>query len=178
MGNLSGKFTESGTGIKYYRLPALFLIYGICRRRAEAARDMKNGRDFLIITNNPLVERCLREYYEVSFLPDESYRGILVLVRDKIYLGHKLYTHPLSGSVKPNETPYKSVVISEAVHGFDAGEAEIISNCIAAFDKFSPRKRPLSDKILNDFQLIDYTLLCGALDYDAAAGLSKINTPI
>ena len=139
---------------------------------------MKNGRDFLIITNNPLVERCLREYYEVSFLPDESYRGILVLVRDKIYLGHKLYTHPLSGSVKPNETPYKSVVISKAVHGFDAGEAEIISNCIAAFDKFSPRKRPLSDKILNDFQLIDYTLLCSALDYDAAAGLSKINTPI
>ena len=30
-----------------------------------------------------------------------------------------------------------------------------------------------TDKILGDFQMIDYTLLCSALDFDAVAGLSK-----
>lgn len=42
------------------------------------------------------------------------------------------------------------------------------------FDKFTPKNRELTQKLLEDFQLIDYTLLCGALDYDAVAGLSKI----
>lgn len=140
--------------------------------------SMKSGRDFLILTNNPLVERCLKDYYEIRFLSEENYRGILVAVRDMIYAGHKLYTHPLSGSVKPNETPYKSVVVSKIPHGMNADEAAIISNCVEAFDKFTPRKRVLTEKMLKDFQLIDYTLLCGAVEFDAAAGLSKMGNQI
>lgn len=135
---------------------------------------MKNGHDFLILTNNPLAARCLGEYYRVELLEDASYRDILVRVRDLVYASHTLYTHPLSGSVKPNETPYKSVVVSKVPHAFSAAEAEIIASCIEAFDKFKPRNIVLTENILRDFQLIDYTLLCGAIDFDAAAGLGKI----
>lgn len=139
---------------------------------------MKNARDFLIVTNNPLLAQCMEDCYELSFFPDCSYREILVKVRDLVYVGHTLYTHPLSGSVKPNETPYKSVVVSKVPHKMNADEAAIISNCVEAYDKFTPRNRMLSDKVLGDFQLIDYTLLCGAVDYDAAAGLSKLDNQI
>ena len=91
-----------------------------------------------------------------------------------VYVGHTLYTHPLSGSVKPNETPYKSIAVSKVPHAFSAEQAGIIAECILAADKFPPRTRALSEAVKRDFQLIDYTLLAGALEFDAAAGLSKI----
>ena len=138
---------------------------------------LHNPRDFLILTNNPLVPACMegRGLYTVRFQPERSFREILVEARDMVYAGHILYTHPLAGSVKPNETPYKSLIVSLAPHGFDAQHGELIANAIAVFDKFRPLPRSLSQSVLQDFQLIDYTLLAGAIGFDAQAGLSKIN---
>lgn len=101
-----------------------------------------NPRDYLILTNNPLVPACMegKGLYTIDFRPELSYREILTLVRDKVYLGHTLYTHPLAGSVKPNETPYKSVIVSMVPHQFDSQQAEIIANAIAVFDKFKPHR--------------------------------------
>lgn len=135
---------------------------------------MIRQKDFLILTNNPLVVKCLGNEYKIRFEQDANYRGILVEARDMVYAGHTLYTHPLSGSVKPNETPYKSIVLSDVPKKFDGNMAAIMGESVQAFDKFTPRNRVLTEKLLEDFQLIDYTLLCGALDYDAVAGLSKI----
>ena len=66
----------------------------------------------MVITNNPLVRSRLDDTHEVIYL-ELSYEELLKVVRDRIYEGHRLLTHPLSGSVKPKETPYKSVLISE-----------------------------------------------------------------
>ena len=137
--------------------------------------SINNPRDFLILTNNPLVVSCMegRGLYTIRFEPERSFREILVEARDLVYAGHILYTHPLAGSVKPNETPYKSVIVSVEPHGFDAQHAELAASAIAVFDKFKPIVRELPERVLRDFQLIDYTLLCGAIGFDAAAGLSK-----
>ena len=134
-----------------------------------------NARDYLILTNNPLVRECMegRGLYTIRFEPERSFREILVEARDLVYAGHILYTHPLAGSVKPNETPYKSLIVSVDPHGFDAEHGELMANAIAVFDKFKPIVRQLPERVLRDFQLIDYTLLCGAIGFDAAAGLSK-----
>ena len=136
-----------------------------------------NPRDYLILTNNPLVRQCMegRGHYTIRFEPERSFREILVEARDLVYAGHILYTHPLAGSVKPNETPYKSLIVSVEPHGFDADHAGLMANAIAVFDKFKPIVRELPERVLRDFQLIDYTLLCGAIGFDAQAGLSKIN---
>lgn len=136
---------------------------------------MKRSHDYQIITNNPLVARCLGAYYDVALYGQDGYRDILVRVRDLVYAGHKLYTHPISGSVKPNETPYRSVVVSKATYPADMTQLEMISNSLITYDKFTPRRRVITDQMREDFQLIDYTLLCGALDVDAAAGL--VNDP-
>ena len=65
---------------------------------------------FTIITNNPMMSdsdfRSYIEFYNVSI------EGILQIVRKRIHKGFCLLTHPLSGSVKPTETPYKSVMIT------------------------------------------------------------------
>lgn len=134
-----------------------------------------NPRDYLILTNNPLVPACMegRGLWTIRFQPERSFREILVEARDLVYAGHVPYTHPLAGSVKPNETPYKSLIISLAPHGFDAQHGELMANAVAVFDKFKPIVRELPERVLRDFQLIDYTLLAGAIGFDAAAGLSK-----
>lgn len=133
---------------------------------------MKSGRDIRIITNNSLVVRCLSGHYEIEFV-ECTYRELLVKARDLVFLGYGLFTHPMAGSVKPNETPYKSLVLSKQPGTFSEAHAELMSSAVATFDKFTPRNRELTDKILGDFQMIDYTLLCSALDFDAVAGLSK-----
>ena len=135
-------------------------------------------RDQLILTNNPLVPRCMegKGKFTIRFMPERSFREVLVLARDMVYAGHTLYTHPLAGSVKPNETPYKSVVVSVEPHGFDAQMGEIMANAIAVFDKFTPIGWELNERILSDFQLIDYTLLAGSLHFDAAAGISNLSS--
>ena len=135
---------------------------------------MESVREYRIITNNPLTAACVPDRYQVDLYPEESYRDILVRVRDMVYGGHKLYTHPLAGSVKPNETPYKSIVVSrEPKAKMDLDEALLIASAVETFDKFTPRRRVLTEEMHKDFQLIDYTLLCGALGLDALAGLSN-----
>ena len=135
---------------------------------------MKPGHNYRIVTNNPLVRDILGQWYEIDY-SDITYREVLVKVRDLIYAGHTLFTHPLSGSVKPNETPYKSILVSKVPGAYDMDGTELMSNAIIAFDKFKKLERQYADYHLRDFQLIDYSLLCSALDVDAVAGLSKRN---
>lgn len=135
---------------------------------------MESKHSYLIVTNNPLVKELIPADYAMDFEPI-SYREVLVKVRDMVYGGHRLYTHPLSGSVKPNETPYKSIVVSKNPKKMELDEADIISNSIVTYDKFPQVFRDLPEGVLKDFQLIDYTLLCGALGLDAEAGLSNRN---
>ena len=94
---------------------------------------MEGVSALLIVTNNPLVAEGLPKDYAVDY-ENITYREILIKVRDLVYGGHRLYTHPLSGSVKPNETPYKSIVISKNPVGMEAGDAAPISGSIEVFD--------------------------------------------
>ena len=84
---------------------------------------------FVIVTNNPKVRDELGQEFDVDYA-DITYREILCKVRDMIYEGHKLLTHPLSGSVKPNETPYKSILVAKKTGKMDVQDASIIENSI------------------------------------------------
>ena len=72
---------------------------------------MNRGK-YIVVTNNPLVWEKLHTTREMIY-KETTFEGLLVELRDRIHQGHMLLTHPLSGSVKPNETPYKSVLISK-----------------------------------------------------------------
>ncbi len=115
-----------------------------------------------IITNNPLVAQKLSEEYPVHYEP-RSYREVLVAVRDLIHQGYQLYSHPLSGSVKPNETPYKSVFLSQKPGKLDLDAVRIIENSIITCDKFAVKFPDPPPDMDRDFQLLDLTLLQGAL---------------
>ena len=127
---------------------------------------MLHQADFLILTNNPLVVKCLGNDYEIRFEKDYSYRDILIEARDLVYKGHTLYTHPLSGSVKPNETPYRSVALTEETGPLDLESLRLIEDALVTFRKFRPRAgrgMDASPSMKEDFAEIDLRLIAGAI---------------
>lgn len=113
---------------------------------------------YMVITNNPLVRSRLDDAHEVIYL-ELSYEELLKVVRDRIYEGHRLLTHPLSGSVKPKETPYKSVLISERKEKVDGESVRLIENAILVCQKFQDKSKYYKEEVYKDFQLVDWTLL-------------------
>ena len=146
---------------------------------------------YIIVTNNPLVRDTYVdkdvEFYEIK------YEEILQTVKNKIAEGHKILTHPLSGSVKPKETPYKSIMISKETVGarktrpyelenqgarktrpyediganateVDLESLEIIENAIATCANFKERSDKWTPQVLKDFQLVDFTLIDSAIE--------------
>ena len=122
---------------------------------------------FVICTHNPLVAERYDGIHEVVFI-DGSYGDVLKYTRDRVHEGYELLTHPLSGSVKPGETPYKSVMISKK-RGRMMGECVIIiEDAILALSKFRDRTGSLSEKVLSDFRMVDFTLIDSAIPSTAA----------
>jgi len=119
----------------------------------------------ILVTNNPLAKEHFQSKFKVDFL-EADISGIFVRVRNLIHEGHKLLTHPLTGSVKPNETYYKSVLITEKTNKTDFGSVGIIEDCIQTVNKFPAGKIPdnLPEEIIYDMQLVDLSLICSALD--------------
>lgn len=118
---------------------------------------MKN----ILITNNKSVFQKFNEKMEIIFLEGSNYTEILHFVRDKVHEGHKLLTHPLSGSIKPNETPYKSIIISKKIGELDTAGLMIIEESILTAKKFMDNK-PTPDwteRVLDDFRVIDLSLM-------------------
>ena len=116
------------------------------------------SRDYIVITNNPLVLDRLGETHHIVYR-DISYEEVLREVRDRIHEGHTLLSHPLSGSVKPNETPYKSIMISEGKGEVDEASLKLIENAIQACRKFIFKSDLYEAPVYDDFQIIDLTLL-------------------
>ncbi|MDD6317192.1 MAG: GrdX family protein [Clostridia bacterium] len=130
--------------------------------------------DFIIITNNPRVRDEYGAKYCVLY-QECSFDEILYAVRDKIHKGHKLLTHPLSGSVKPNETPYKSIMISAERGAMDNDSVILIEDAInmatsGKFEKYRQRQATLNQRILADFQMIDFFLITSGIE-SAQTGL-------
>jgi len=118
----------------------------------------------MIITNNERVYNKYKDTYDITFI-NGDFREVLVKTRDKVHEGYELLTHPLSSSVKPNETPYKSIVISDTKENLNLDSLYIIENSIMSYDKFNKNKLNfITDKIIEDFKLIDLTVLESALN--------------
>ena len=104
-----------------------------------------------IVTNNPLVAERLSPKWEVDYRK-VGYTELLEWVRDFIQEGAVLLSHPLAGSVKPGETPYRSVLVqmpgSRAASGSGSANVEH-----AALDLRSLVEDDVGDEDLSEFQL-------------------------
>jgi len=117
-----------------------------------------------LITNNPNFLNYKKKDIEVDYR-DVDYLKILEIARDYIHVNYELLTHPLYGSVKPNETIYRSIVL-KSNDNLDHNSVVMISEVIETFTKFRKnRETPLwTDTVKEDFGVIDYDLITNAIE--------------
>ncbi len=117
----------------------------------------------IVITNNKLVSELENDADKHTFVFEESFSYLQVLerTRDLVHKGHKLLTHPLSSSIKPNETPFKTVIVSKKTGELDLQSLQIIEDSIESTIKFLNISKPRnwSDRVLEDFRVIDHSLV-------------------
>ena len=117
-----------------------------------------------LITNNPkFIEENLKDI-EIEYL-DVSYVDILRKVRDYVHENWEIVTHPLYGSVKPNETIYRTIVLKEN-NSLDITSVNLISDAVLTFKKFrNNREVPRwTDRVKDDFSVIDHDLIINAIN--------------
>ncbi len=123
---------------------------------------------YLLVTNNRLCFEKYRDRVRVDYLEDGSYLDVLVRARDYVQKGSRIETHPMAGSIKPNQTPFRSVLLSDRKMDGD----EVIENELMIEDAVLMTKKFLSDRpvrkwdesIVNDFRQVDLVLISGAID--------------
>lgn len=120
----------------------------------------------IIVTNNPRSKEYYSNKIETIFV-DAGLIDVLKAVRDYVHKGHRVLTHPLMGSIKPNQTPYKTVVISykqETEVDFDS--LTLIENSIETSQNLINSKpyKNWPNQVLEDFSLIDFDLIFNALN--------------
>lgn len=120
---------------------------------------------FIIISNNPLSKEKLEDKYKFEYV-DGNVMEVFSRTRDYIHLGHRLLTHPLVSSIKPNEIPFRTILISKNKEtGIDMQSLTIMEESINATEKFlKDFSIPnWNERILNDFKVIDYDLIYNVL---------------
>lgn len=126
---------------------------------------------YIIVTNNSLV----KEQYEdtlknlrVEYLEDTACLDVLIKVRNYIHQGLRLETHPMAGSVKPNQNPYKSVMISDETSDSEEFQefVTVMENCIMVCRGFLERKAlpDWPEELKKDFRFVDLSLIKSAVD--------------
>jgi prephenate dehydrogenase len=120
---------------------------------------------FTIITNNPLLyERFKKKLKDDVVWVNASAQEVLTQVRNAIHKGAVLLSHPLSGSMQPGLSPYKSVLVSKPQPQVDFQSVKYIEEAAGIYRKNAKLKyMSYNDKMLNDFQVIDMDLMASAL---------------
>ena len=121
-------------------------------------------KNIQIITNNVSICDLFNKNIYVTYV-DGGYLDVLYEVRDRIHTGSILISHPLMGSIKPNETPYRSIVLENRTGSLDYQSLSIIESSIETCKKLlKDRTTPdWTDKVLADFRFLDMKLLESAL---------------
>jgi len=121
-------------------------------------------KNMKIITNNSYICELFNEIIDVIYIKG-GYLDVLYAARDKIHLGDILVSHPLMGSLKPNETPYRSILLDEKKGPLCYQSLSIIESSIESYKKLA-KDNPTpqwSEKVLKDFQLLDAKFIESAL---------------
>lgn len=121
---------------------------------------------FRCITNNPMVMEqgfSNMEFFETDVL------GLLKIVLREVSRGYGLLSHPLTGSIRPDITPYKTVLLCKNAAPVDQESMWLARRAVCyAEDLYKLRDEPIyrkwGRKALEDFQCIDLSIIERALE--------------
>lgn len=126
---------------------------------------------YTCITNNIDLANCVSN---VQFV-DCSALSVLIMGRDLIHKGWKLAANPFYGNLKPNQQPYRTLVLtsdgeSEIVK-VDEYSLSLIESAIAVYSECKVIRKPgdMEKEIEMDYKYVDFMLMeetlksCGML---------------
>lgn len=114
---------------------------------------------FKVVTNNPLAREWWRERESVNLhihWQDGDLSDVLLAARDLVHIGWKLLNHPLSSSIKPNQTKFKTLVMQKGLE-LDLESLSVVEAAIATVIKLGSFPGG-TERVLADLQLIDLEL--------------------
>lgn len=114
----------------------------------------------ILVTNNGRAASQYESSFGEIYLLT-TYEEVLIKTRDLIYSHYKLLTHPQASSLKPNQTPYRSILLYSEGNRDNMDDIQLIEEAIGAFEKWSAVKRlpKYDEKILYDYQTIDLSMI-------------------
>lgn len=127
------------------------------------------AKKLLLVTNNG---RAMELYgahsrINVDCLEERSYLDVLIRVRDLVHVGCRLMSHPQASNLKPNQSPYKTVLLSCGRGAQPLGrDVEMAESSVEAFYKFTKGMTPPSwpENTLRDFRMIDLSVAASAIE--------------
>ena len=123
---------------------------------------MWKKEETILVTNN---DRVLEKYRHVcSVVMADSYEAVLIKVRDLIYDRHILLTHPQASSLKPNQTPYRSIAVYPKGNEDNMKDILLIEKCLEVYyqwQEIAPSPNSYAPKVDNDFKTIDLSVVDG-----------------
>ena len=122
----------------------------------------------VIISNNPDIEALVPKTFSFTGMEGSPAKAVLTAARDRIHLGAKLLAHPMAGRLRPNETPYMTVVLAspaDSGHGtsLDLPSLDIIEYCLAEEEKYANMQKKYDAALLPDLRFISCELFTGIL---------------
>ena len=119
-----------------------------------------------LVTNNDRVYEKYKDTTNVILL--DTYEEVLYKVRDFVYDRHLLLTHPQASSLKPNQTPYRSVAVYPLGEVGDndkyMNDIMLIEKCIETYHQWqdiAPTPTNYEERVANDFKTIDLSVVEG-----------------
>ena len=116
--------------------------------------------DTILVTNNDRVYEKYKDITNVILV--ESYEAGLIKVRDLVYDRHVLLTHPQASSLKPNQTPYRSVAVYPKGDEDNTKDIMLIEKCIETYRQWqdiAPTPTNYEERVANDFKTIDLSVV-------------------
>ena len=114
----------------------------------------------ILVTNNDRVYLKYRD--EIKCILLDNYEDVLIKVRDMIYDRHILLTHPQAPSLKPNQTPYRSIIVYPKNDEDKMNDVLLIEKCLEVFRAWqdialTPKK--YESRVSEDFKTIDLSII-------------------
>mgnify|MGYP001354007087 CR=1 FL=1 len=119
--------------------------------------------EYRCITNNPIMVDS--EFHNVEFKSVDNL-DLFLWIEGEVCKGYRLLTHPLTGSIRPDISPYKSVLLSKNTAEIDNESIELIHKAIDyTYSLAANHKKPdWRKEEREDFQFVDRSFIRYALE--------------
>ena len=122
----------------------------------------------IVVTNNDAAAAWVRRECGQALTlvyADETLMATMTKARDLVHKGHRLLTSPLAGNFRPDQMPYKSVLLSADAGDVDAGSLMIIEHWFAKYNQCMKNAAPpqWDEKTRENCKMIDLSLVERAL---------------